>query len=55
MISMSMNLHMAEECESSSEVKVTNSTLSDSETCPYWLELVILRAKTSPGVATYAA
>ena len=46
---------MAEEDGSSSEVKVTNRTLSEAETSPCSPELLIFRAKTSPGVATKAA
>ena len=41
---------MAEVDGSSSDVKVTNRTLSESHTVPYWA--VRFRASTFPGVAT---
>lgn len=41
-VTKKIHLHMAEEDGSSSEVKVTKSTLSDAETCPYSPDLVKL-------------
>lgn len=46
---------MAEDEGSSSELKVTNRTLSEAETSPCSPELLMFWASTAPGVATKAA